>query len=252
MCPACIVNCVCKWVMFKKEKKKYIVQNWFYTFGPFFFLKFKLFFTVSCLRWWWWWGPSVLPRTHTNTLSLYFLGNQKGTFACSNFSYVPLEKSDESVSQKLEAYFAWAKVNFVRKSLFGVFWSHKLCSITHSPIQPPQPPPPPPHISTVNFCGNNTLYENYTLTSSIHIHLHILYHWGVFTLHTHLLHTHTLCLLNFHRRTQRLLGSILGISTFVITLNTIHHVTCKLGPSTSLRHMPHFKRLACTSKVNLF
>ena len=32
-----------------------------------------------------------------------------GTFACSNFSYMPLENSSRSVVAKLQAYFEWAK-----------------------------------------------------------------------------------------------------------------------------------------------
>jgi hypothetical protein len=34
-----------------------------------------------------------------------------GTFACSNFSYMPLENSSRSVIAKLRAYFEWAKVD---------------------------------------------------------------------------------------------------------------------------------------------
>lgn len=32
-----------------------------------------------------------------------------GTFACSNLSYMPLEKSSRSVVEKLRAYFEWGK-----------------------------------------------------------------------------------------------------------------------------------------------
>ena len=34
-----------------------------------------------------------------------------GTFACSNFSYMPLANSSRSVIAKLRAYFQWAKLD---------------------------------------------------------------------------------------------------------------------------------------------